>query len=115
MLRQCDVLKSMSWHIIRRLESGKIQRTVALLECDSILHRAKDLDAMRLAAQAASLEDDAESDLSARACRFYTRTFGDGPRNFEPWSSDEDDTGASTASPNKPTLPMGGHLSFRQI
>ncbi|GFX34122.1 hypothetical protein TNCV_1698691 [Trichonephila clavipes] len=22
----------------------------------------------------------------------YTRVFGDGPRNFEPWSSDEDDT-----------------------
>ncbi|GFV86717.1 hypothetical protein TNCV_3964471 [Trichonephila clavipes] len=22
----------------------------------------------------------------------YTRAFGDGPRNFEPWSSDEDDT-----------------------
>ncbi|GFX17361.1 hypothetical protein TNCV_3553641 [Trichonephila clavipes] len=26
----------------------------------------------------------------------YTRAFGDGPRNFEPWSSDEDDTGAIT-------------------
>ncbi|GFU56810.1 hypothetical protein TNCV_2539801 [Trichonephila clavipes] len=22
----------------------------------------------------------------------YTRAFGDGPRHFEPWSSDEDDT-----------------------
>ncbi|GFU67067.1 hypothetical protein TNCV_4969161 [Trichonephila clavipes] len=22
----------------------------------------------------------------------YTRAFGDGPRNFEPWSNDEDDT-----------------------
>ncbi|GFW14140.1 hypothetical protein TNCV_3547291 [Trichonephila clavipes] len=22
----------------------------------------------------------------------YTRAFGDGPRNFEPWSSDDDDT-----------------------
>ncbi|GFV98718.1 hypothetical protein TNCV_1454041 [Trichonephila clavipes] len=22
----------------------------------------------------------------------YTRAFGDGPRNFEPWSSDVDDT-----------------------
>ncbi|GFT96154.1 hypothetical protein TNCV_1884761 [Trichonephila clavipes] len=24
--------------------------------------------------------------------RSYTRAFGDGPRNFEPWSSDADDT-----------------------
>ncbi|GFU48966.1 hypothetical protein TNCV_523281 [Trichonephila clavipes] len=24
--------------------------------------------------------------------RSYTRAFGDGPRNFEPWSSDVDDT-----------------------
>ncbi|GFX02454.1 hypothetical protein TNCV_3065191 [Trichonephila clavipes] len=30
----------------------------------------------------------------------YTRAFGDGPRNFEPWSSDVDDTLASMASPN---------------
>ncbi|GFY35220.1 hypothetical protein TNCV_5045941 [Trichonephila clavipes] len=30
----------------------------------------------------------------------YTRAFGDGPRNFEPWSSDEDDTRAGTPSPN---------------
>ncbi|GFY18759.1 methyltransf_25 domain-containing protein [Trichonephila clavipes] len=26
----------------------------------------------------------------------YTRAFGDGPRNFEPWSSDVDDTRAGT-------------------
>ncbi|GFV51422.1 hypothetical protein TNCV_3465481 [Trichonephila clavipes] len=26
----------------------------------------------------------------------YRRVFGDGPRNFEPWSSDEDDTRAGT-------------------
>ncbi|GFS57388.1 hypothetical protein TNCV_492321 [Trichonephila clavipes] len=25
------------------------------------------------------------------ACSIYTRAFGGGPRNFEPWSSDEDD------------------------
>ncbi|GFW82354.1 hypothetical protein TNCV_3818351 [Trichonephila clavipes] len=30
----------------------------------------------------------------------YTRAFGDRPRNFEPWSSDEDDTRAGTPSPN---------------
>ncbi|GFX77955.1 hypothetical protein TNCV_909721 [Trichonephila clavipes] len=28
--------------------------------------------------------------------RNYTRGFGDGSRNFEPWSSDEDDTQAGT-------------------
>ncbi|GFV24521.1 hypothetical protein TNCV_814051 [Trichonephila clavipes] len=33
-------------------------------------------------------------------CSGYTRAFGDGPRNCEPWSSDEDDTGAGTLSPN---------------
>ncbi|GFY34134.1 hypothetical protein TNCV_2504371 [Trichonephila clavipes] len=30
----------------------------------------------------------------------YTRAFGNGPRNFEPWSSDVDDTLAGTPSPN---------------
>ncbi|GFT46180.1 SWIM-type domain-containing protein, partial [Trichonephila clavipes] len=29
----------------------------------------------------------------------YTRAFGDGPRNFEPWSSDVDDTRAGTPFP----------------
>ncbi|GFY00701.1 uncharacterized protein TNCV_2140941 [Trichonephila clavipes] len=29
--------------------------------------------------------------------RIYTRAFGDGPRNFEPWSSDEDDAELSTS------------------
>ncbi|GFY04332.1 hypothetical protein TNCV_4414201 [Trichonephila clavipes] len=33
-----------------------------------------------------------------RWCRYlsYTRAFGDGPRHFEPWSSDGDDTLAGT-------------------
>ncbi|GFX39610.1 hypothetical protein TNCV_2103541 [Trichonephila clavipes] len=43
------------------------------------------------------------------------RAFGDGPRNFEPWSSDEDDTRVGTPSPNYHTSPMGGRLSSRQI
>ncbi|GFS54163.1 hypothetical protein TNCV_2527031 [Trichonephila clavipes] len=37
--------------------------------------------------------------------KIYTRVFGDGPRNFEPWSSDMDDH----------TPPTGGRLSSRQI
>ncbi|GFW80003.1 hypothetical protein TNCV_984121 [Trichonephila clavipes] len=41
----------------------------------------------------------------------YTRAFGDGPRNFEPWSSDEDDSGAGTASPNYHGTPAGGCLN----
>ncbi|GFT32154.1 hypothetical protein TNCV_428021 [Trichonephila clavipes] len=45
----------------------------------------------------------------------YTRAFGDGPRNFEPWSSDVNDTRAGTPSPNYPTTPMGGRFSSRQI
>ncbi|GFV01076.1 hypothetical protein TNCV_1009971 [Trichonephila clavipes] len=44
-----------------------------------------------------------------------TKVFGDGPPNFEPWSSDEDDTGAGTSFPNNPTPPMGGRLSSRQL
>ncbi|GFU86980.1 uncharacterized protein TNCV_485911 [Trichonephila clavipes] len=35
----------------------------------------------------------------------YTRTFGDGPRNFEPSSSDVNDTWAGTTSPNYNTPP----------
>ncbi|GFW87804.1 hypothetical protein TNCV_1359081 [Trichonephila clavipes] len=33
------------------------------------------------------------------ATQRYTRAFGNGPRNFEPWSSDKDDTRAGTTSP----------------
>ncbi|GFU12993.1 RNase H domain-containing protein [Trichonephila clavipes] len=35
----------------------------------------------------------------------YTKAFGDGPRNFEPWSSDEDETCAGTPSPRYHTKP----------
>ncbi|GFV36048.1 hypothetical protein TNCV_2868061 [Trichonephila clavipes] len=45
----------------------------------------------------------------------YTRAFGDGPRNFEPRSSDVEDTSAVTPSPNNHTTPMGGRFSSRQI
>ncbi|GFW23571.1 hypothetical protein TNCV_3806681 [Trichonephila clavipes] len=33
-------------------------------------------------------------DYSCLCCLYssYSRAFGDGPRNFEPWSSDQDDT-----------------------
>ncbi|GFX01108.1 hypothetical protein TNCV_4580741 [Trichonephila clavipes] len=40
----------------------------------------------------------------------YTRAFGDGPRNFEPWSSDVDDTSAGIPSPNYHTTPTGSQL-----
>ncbi|GFX12713.1 hypothetical protein TNCV_3436871 [Trichonephila clavipes] len=30
--------------------------------------------------------------LTTPGCKLYTRAFGDGPRNFEPWASDVDDT-----------------------
>ncbi|GFU26091.1 hypothetical protein TNCV_5105481 [Trichonephila clavipes] len=45
----------------------------------------------------------------------YTRAFGNGPRNFEPWSSDMDDTCPGTPSPNYHTTPTGGRFSSRQI
>ncbi|GFT89422.1 hypothetical protein TNCV_4387041 [Trichonephila clavipes] len=44
---------------------------------------------------------------SVDATASYSRAFGDEPRNFEPWSSDENDT-----SSNFPTTPMGGLLSL---
>ncbi|GBO34291.1 hypothetical protein AVEN_32896-1 [Araneus ventricosus] len=37
--------------------------------------------------------------------------FWDGPRNFEPWSDDEDDTRAGTPSPNFHTTPTEGCLA----
>ncbi|GFW89105.1 hypothetical protein TNCV_2685391 [Trichonephila clavipes] len=45
----------------------------------------------------------------------YTRTFGDGPCNLEPCSSDEDDTSARTPSPNYHTTPTEERLSSRQM
>ncbi|GFV66570.1 hypothetical protein TNCV_3894611 [Trichonephila clavipes] len=38
----------------------------------------------------------------------YTWAFGDGPRNFEPWSSDVDDTRDGTPSPTYHTTPTEG-------
>ncbi|GFW36104.1 hypothetical protein TNCV_4929671 [Trichonephila clavipes] len=35
-------------------------------------------------------------DLIDEGSARFTRAFGDGPRNFEPWSSDDDDTSAGT-------------------
>ncbi|GFW48407.1 hypothetical protein TNCV_1109691 [Trichonephila clavipes] len=32
------------------------------------------------------------NDCGLYPASIYTRAFGDGPRNFEPWSSDVDDT-----------------------
>ncbi|GFW01584.1 hypothetical protein TNCV_4084991 [Trichonephila clavipes] len=46
--------------------------------------------------------------------RCYTKAFGDGPRHFEPWSNDVDDTRAAP-SPDYHTTPMGGRFSSRQI
>ncbi|GFW03729.1 transposable element Tcb2 transposase [Trichonephila clavipes] len=46
----------------------------------------------------------------------YTRTFDDGPRHFETWSSDENDIlGAIPRSSNYPTIPTGGRLRSRLI
>ncbi|GFW32964.1 hypothetical protein TNCV_1775291 [Trichonephila clavipes] len=41
--------------------------------------------------------------------------FGNKPRHFEPWSSDEDDTRAVNTFFNYHTIPTGGCLSSRQI
>ncbi|GFY23653.1 hypothetical protein TNCV_1039521 [Trichonephila clavipes] len=41
----------------------------------------------------------------------HSMAFGDGPRNLELWSSDEDDIRARTPS-NFCIIPMGGRLSF---
>ncbi|GFW93748.1 hypothetical protein TNCV_4542751 [Trichonephila clavipes] len=45
------------------------------------------------------------------AIQSYMRAFGDGPRNFEPWSSDVDDTSAGTPSPNYHTNGRTSQLS----
>ncbi|GFT70972.1 hypothetical protein TNCV_695011 [Trichonephila clavipes] len=37
---------------------------------------------------------------------------GDGPRHFEQWSSDEDNTSAGNFSPSFHTTPMGGRLGL---
>ncbi|GFY15766.1 hypothetical protein TNCV_1284111 [Trichonephila clavipes] len=50
-----------------------------------------------------------------RRRRSYTRALGNGPRNFEPWSSDVDDTCAGTPSPNYHTTGTGRRFSSRQI
>ncbi|GFY23665.1 hypothetical protein TNCV_2788981 [Trichonephila clavipes] len=44
-----------------------------------------------------------------------TRAKGDGPSNFEPWSSDEPTPALASPSPNYHTTPTGRRLSSRQI
>ncbi|GFU34504.1 hypothetical protein TNCV_1992441 [Trichonephila clavipes] len=50
--------------------------------------------------------------ISPRAAEHYSSSFGDGPNNFEPRSSDEDDTGTGTPSPNFHITPTRECLSF---
>ncbi|GFW12303.1 hypothetical protein TNCV_2489471 [Trichonephila clavipes] len=45
----------------------------------------------------------------------YTRAFGDGPRNFEPWSITWTTPELASPSPNYHTTPTGGRFSSRQI
>ncbi|GFU74175.1 hypothetical protein TNCV_4571801 [Trichonephila clavipes] len=45
----------------------------------------------------------------------FTRAFDDGPRNFELWSSDVDDTELAPLSPNYHTTPTGKRFNSQQI
>ncbi|GFV94907.1 hypothetical protein TNCV_1029051 [Trichonephila clavipes] len=50
--------------------------------------------------------------LIASMANSYKRAFDDGPDNFKPWSSDEDDTElALSSSFNNHTTPTGGRFS----
>ncbi|GFU48897.1 hypothetical protein TNCV_3209011 [Trichonephila clavipes] len=42
----------------------------------------------------------------------FSRAFGDGPRNFEPWSSEKDLLELEVPSPNFHITPTGGYLSL---
>ncbi|GFW08657.1 hypothetical protein TNCV_2776781 [Trichonephila clavipes] len=65
-----------------------------------------------LAVEAAFVIDSVDMLSSLKLLCDYSRVFGDGPRNFEPWPSDGDDTGAGTTSANFHSRPEGGRLSF---
>ncbi|GFX44685.1 hypothetical protein TNCV_2427691 [Trichonephila clavipes] len=52
------------------------------------------------------------TEKSAVSITSYTRAFGDGPRNFEPWSRDLDETRAGTRSPNYHTSGRTFQLSI---
>ncbi|GFT58704.1 hypothetical protein TNCV_1360681 [Trichonephila clavipes] len=45
----------------------------------------------------------------------YTRAFGDGPRDFEPWSSDVDDTCAGNPSPSTGLEPVTKQATVRYL
>ncbi|GFV29346.1 hypothetical protein TNCV_437651 [Trichonephila clavipes] len=51
---------------------------------------------------------------SPRVRLVYSRTFGDGPRNFESWTSDKNDTGAGFSSPSFHTTSTGGRMSINR-
>ncbi|GFT10302.1 hypothetical protein TNCV_3735521 [Trichonephila clavipes] len=65
------------------------------------------------------------SELTIANGKSTSRALGDGPRNFEPWSSDDDDTSACNLSSNLHTTPTGerfridkfnvNHLSTQRV
>ncbi|GFS95553.1 hypothetical protein TNCV_3922911 [Trichonephila clavipes] len=64
--------------------------TRAPRDCDARTHLKKHVGVQCLRLPQ-TLEEEEELNINV-ALFSYTRAFGDGPRNFEPWSSDVDDT-----------------------
>ncbi|GFV42674.1 alpha-2 adrenergic receptor [Trichonephila clavipes] len=90
----CLVIVLMNCQTKLRINHLTAVKSVAILESSRQLHKKKLLIEIysRQVCQTAAI-------LQLSQC-CYTRALGEGPRNFEPWSSNVDDTGAGTPSPN---------------
>ncbi|GFS54612.1 hypothetical protein TNCV_2749131 [Trichonephila clavipes] len=81
-------LNSVNWYISNSLELIALDRQEGLLVYSRVLVI---LDGRR-PSQDLPLGQDIVTGDEVPQHQCYTRAFGDGPRNFEPWSSDVDDT-----------------------
>ncbi|GFT79116.1 hypothetical protein TNCV_3094711 [Trichonephila clavipes] len=83
------------------LSHCQVTRTTAKLATPSLNFHAMPKGELRASTELTYISPSTQRVFSATrllpmTLRPYSRAFGDGPRNFEPWSSDEDDTGAGT-------------------
>ncbi|GFW65590.1 DDE_3 domain-containing protein [Trichonephila clavipes] len=83
-----DVVLEQHVHLFR----GAMDAEFLFMDDNARPHRANIVDECLQSEDIPSMDWPAYSSDLNRIEHVYTRAFGDGPRNFEPWSSDVDDT-----------------------
>ncbi|GFW96984.1 putative LOC100569746 [Trichonephila clavipes] len=121
-LRSCDLtpLDYFLWGYVKSLVYSDKPQTLDHLE-DNIRHVIADIRPQMLekviknwTSRLDYIRASRGSPMPKIIFKIYSKAFSYRPRNFEPWSIDEDDD-LSWNPPLLTTTPTGGHLSSRQI